>query len=71
MTLAVHKSGMRLLSLQALLSNVKTRLELWRTRRALARLDAHLLKDIGITPKQARHEAELTVWDVPSNWLDR
>lgn len=56
---------------RTLTSTLRLRLDLWRTRRALARLDAHLLKDIGKTAQQARHEADLTVWDVPANWSDR
>ena len=55
----------------SLASAIRLRLELWRTRRALARLDPHLLKDIGLSAQQARHEADLTVWDVPANWSDR
>jgi uncharacterized protein YjiS (DUF1127 family) len=34
----------------------------YRTRRALARLDAVRLKDIGITPEAARHEASKKFW---------
>ena len=71
MTIAIHKTELGFRSLRRFVSSVRTRLDLWRTRRALARLDSHLLKDIGITPEQARHEAELTVWDVPANWSDR
>lgn len=34
----------------------------WRTRRALKQLDAHLLKDIGLTPEQAATEAAQPFW---------
>ncbi len=33
-----------------------------RTRRALMRLDAHELADIGLTPDDARREAALQFW---------
>ncbi|HCW84740.1 MAG TPA: hypothetical protein DHC76_12125 [Rhodobacteraceae bacterium] len=39
-----------------------------RSRRALAKLDAHLLADIGITAKQAQEEAQLSTWNAPSFW---
>lgn len=38
-------------------------------RRALARADARLLNDIGLTRDQADAEAKRPLWDVPSNWL--
>ena len=53
---------------RGLVNAVQTRLDLWKTRRALARLDAHLLKDIGVSAEEARREADLTIWDVPNNW---
>jgi uncharacterized protein YjiS (DUF1127 family) len=31
-------------------------------RRELSNLDAHMLRDIGITPEQARHEAQKPFW---------
>ncbi len=33
-----------------------------RTRKALARLDPHMLKDIGLDPRTARHEASRMFW---------
>lgn len=41
---------------------------LYRQRRALADLDAHLLQDLGLTKHEAMSEAERPVWDAPSNW---
>ncbi|MBA4352170.1 MAG: hypothetical protein C0427_13115 [Rhodobacter sp.] len=41
---------------------------LLRQRRGLATLDDHLLRDIGLTPEQARHEATRPIWDVPAHW---
>lgn len=43
-------------------------LGLRRERRALGRLDAHLLADIGLSPDAARIEAERPLWDVPAHW---
>lgn len=42
--------------------------EMRRARLALARLDDHLLRDIGVTPAEAQEEAERTVWDAPAHW---
>ncbi|MES2914445.1 MAG: DUF1127 domain-containing protein [Pseudomonadota bacterium] len=39
-----------------------------RTRMGLARLDDHLLRDIGVTRDQAVAEASRTPWDAPSHW---
>ena len=41
---------------------------LFRQRRSLATLDDHLLRDIGLTPEQARQEATRPLWDVPAHW---
>lgn len=43
---------------------------LWRSRRALAQLTAAQLKDVGLSPSEARNEANRPVWDVPANWRD-
>lgn len=42
---------------------------LWRSRRALARLDAARLSDIGLSVAQAQAEAQRSIWDVPAHWL--
>lgn len=34
------------------------------TRRALARLDAHLLRDVGVKRLDARREARRPFWDI-------
>jgi uncharacterized protein YjiS (DUF1127 family) len=53
--------------LRAGLSRVAARLldwhELARQRRALAALDDHMLKDIGLSRADARQEAERPFWD--------
>lgn len=41
---------------------------LWRQRKALSELAPHLLKDIGISAKLARNEADRPFWDIPSHW---
>ena len=44
--------------------------EVTRSRRALGRLDEHLLRDIGLTPHEAEVEASRTPWDPPLHWRD-
>ena len=63
-----HRITHNALTLGAVLTNLRTRIAVWRTRRELAALDARALEDIGITQEQARAEARLTVWDVPATW---
>jgi uncharacterized protein YjiS (DUF1127 family) len=43
-------------------------LSLQRERSHLARLDDHMLCDIGLTPDAARIESERPIWDAPQNW---
>jgi len=45
-----------------------TMMSVWRSRRALARLDAHALEDIGISAKRALTESSKPIWDVPATW---
>lgn len=45
------------------------RLDCGRSRRRLADLDDHILRDIGLTRDQALQEAERPIWDVPAHWL--
>jgi len=44
-------------------------IQLWRSRRALARLDARMLEDIGVSAEAAAAEASRAPWDVPAYWL--
>lgn len=46
-------------------------LSLRRSRRSLARLDARLLDDVGLTEEQVRHEMARRLWDAPAHWFDR
>jgi uncharacterized protein YjiS (DUF1127 family) len=43
-------------------------LAVWRSRRALARLDDRALDDIGVSAHRAEIEANKPIWDVPTNW---
>ena len=40
------------------------------SRRALARLDDRLLRDIGLTREDAEAELARPPWDAPSHWRD-
>ncbi len=46
-------------------------LTLHRSRRDLRDLDAHILRDIGLTPQEAAAEAARPIWDAPAHWLGR
>ncbi|MEM1362712.1 MAG: DUF1127 domain-containing protein [Pseudomonadota bacterium] len=61
---AASKSGYRTPSVARLWDY----LGLWHQRKDLANLDAHLLKDIGISPEAAKTEASRPIWDVPTHW---
>ncbi len=37
-------------------------------RQALARLDDHILRDVGLTRDEAEREARRAAWDSPSWW---
>lgn len=43
-------------------------IDVWRSRRALAKLDGYRLQDIGLTAKRAAKEEVKPIWDVPANW---
>ena len=40
----------------------------WRSRRALEALDAAALRDIRLSYKEAKAEADRPFWDVPDTW---
>lgn len=44
------------------------RLNVWRSRRALARLDSRALRDVGLTRDDVQREANKVIWDVPASW---
>lgn len=43
----------------------------WQSRRALARLDARLLEDIGVSRSAAREETRRSFWDTPVQWPEK
>jgi len=47
---------------------IARRVALQRQRRALRALDRRLLRDVGLTPGQARTEAARPFWDAPAHW---
>ena len=52
------------------LPSLRTLLSVWKSRRALARLDAHALDDIGVDANRAARESAKPIWDVPATWRD-
>lgn len=56
------------LSVRRVVRRLAGSIELRRQRRALARLDAHLLDDVGLPADAAEHEARLPFWDAPRHW---
>ena len=65
-TTAIHRSsGAR----RRPVSVLTAALDCWRSRRALARLDAAGLADIGVSAEEARSEGGRAVWDIPPSWL--
>ncbi|MCP5075317.1 MAG: DUF1127 domain-containing protein [Rhodobacteraceae bacterium] len=43
-------------------------ISLYAERRALAKLNETALKDIGLTRREAKLEAERAPWDAPAHW---
>lgn len=60
--------GHRPLRRASLLTRFVALLGLSRQRRKLAELDDHLLRDLGLTRRQALEEAKRGFWDAPSHW---
>jgi len=57
-----HQPAARRFSLMTLFS-------IARERRALAKLDADQLSDIGVSASDARAEARRPLWDAPDMWV--
>lgn len=57
------------LSLGALISGFLASRAIKRDRQRLALLDDHLLSDIGLSRREADHEANRKDWDVPDHWV--
>jgi len=53
----------------SLLARVFTLQAIWTERKKLASLDPDRLRDLGITPDEARREAKRAAWDAPERWL--
>lgn len=53
----------------SVLRAVWTALQVKRQRSQLAHLDDAMLRDIGLTRREAQEEAQRPVWDVPHMWL--
>ena len=62
----------RSLSLMALLSRLLRRLLALdgtvRSKARLARLDRHMLRDIGLTEEEAKSLSQRPEWDAPAHW---
>lgn len=43
-------------------------LDLYRQRRALAKMDNAQLVDLGLTRAEAQAEAKRPIWDAPNHW---
>lgn len=71
MTTLTHRSCTTHTSRSLSIVQVLTRAYgVWTTRRALSRLDATQLNDVGVTAAEADREARRAIWDVPANWRD-
>ncbi|QBY01098.1 DUF1127 domain-containing protein [Rhodophyticola sp. CCM32] len=60
-----HVTHARRTGLNALILNA---FAVWRQRRALAALDAHARRDLGLSDRQISIESARPIWDVPQNW---
>ena len=47
---------------------LSTLVSVWRERQALAALDEHGLRDVGLSRSEAETEAHRAPWDVPTHW---
>jgi uncharacterized protein YjiS (DUF1127 family) len=50
------------------LARIRAAADVWRQRRALARLDPERLADLGLTEKEAHVESSRPFWDAPGHW---
>jgi uncharacterized protein YjiS (DUF1127 family) len=65
LSLRLRRTGSALAGLPASILAITA---LSRSRRGLARLDDHLLRDIGVTRAEAMAEADCATWNAPSHW---
>lgn len=68
MTLFTDTRISRRPALTDLWSQVKRMIAVRQQRRALRKLDARALEDIGITRAEAEAEAARPLWDAPDTW---
>ncbi|WP_431300593.1 DUF1127 domain-containing protein [Tabrizicola sp. BL-A-41-H6] len=54
---------------RSLFAVVRAALEVRGQRAHLAKLDDHLLQDVGLTRDDAEAEAGRPIWDPPSHWF--
>ncbi|MEL6596886.1 MAG: DUF1127 domain-containing protein [Pseudomonadota bacterium] len=52
----------------SLLSRINAAFALYRQRRQLANLDAHMRTDLGLSEADILRETTRSVWDVPTGW---
>ena len=50
------------------LKRLRIALATWRQRQTLARLDDHLLRDLGLSRRDVESEVNRPIWDVPDFW---
>lgn len=53
----------------SILARLAAPFAVWRQRRALAELPAHLREDVGLTEADIHREAARPIWDVPGHWM--
>lgn len=58
--------GLRLTGLLAFLMKADA---VWRERQKLARMDSHILNDIGKSRAEVKAETLRAAWDAPSRWV--
>ncbi|WP_327792387.1 DUF1127 domain-containing protein [Harenicola maris] len=53
---------------RSVLATIAHWFRVYQTRQTLKALDLHSLEDIGISPAEARKEAQRPLWDAPRHW---
>ncbi|MCW1917353.1 DUF1127 domain-containing protein [Rhodobacter sp. KR11] len=71
MELALRLRARRLATRRRFWHIIARALALHQSRKGLAALDAHMLRDIGLTAEEARREATRPLWDAPDHWQKR
>ena len=71
MTYAVHHTTCQPRPRVNAIARLIAALGIARQRRQLRQLDAHLLRDIGVSHTEAMREANRPLWDAPDHWRIR